>query len=133
MENSDLPQGHLSGHSDDGNSSDDRIPDRSRLEKALVKSSIWKKQTLGGIEKRRAVAENETSASSRLSEQLVERNGEIEHLQQELERRRADLERLQAAYNQFEKESDNLLLELSEQNERLRDECRMQNSRSLLK
>ena len=159
MANSDLPPEHSSGHSDDGSASSAGSRHRSRLEEALVKSSIWKKQTLRDIEKRRAEAARESSDRdaqtahllNRLSVQLVERNEEIERLrravtrlenevsrldhahQRELDERRAELQQLQDAYDEFEKESDSLLSELSEQNERLRDECRDQNARSLLK
>lgn len=159
MATSDLPQGQSLGHDDDSNASGARYPDRSRLEETLVKSSIWKQQTLRDIEYSRALAENESQDSetrtarllSRLSAQLDERNDEIERLRhavskleneksrldlahgRELELQRAELEELQEAYDQFEKESDSLLSELCQQNERLRDDCRHHNVRSLLK
>ena len=88
---------------------------------------------------------------ARLSAQLNERNDEVEQLrrtvsqlknekselnrayEQKLALRQSELQELQAAYNQFEKESDDLLSELSRKNERLIDECRHDNVRSLLK
>ena len=121
-------------------------PDRSRLEQMLVKSPLWKKQTLRDIELTRALSASESTDPDtqtarmfyRLSEQLDERNDEIERLQRaiskledeksqldsarqlETELHRAELRQLQDAYDQFEKESDSLLSELSQQNERLR-------------
>ena len=88
---------------------------------------------------------------ARLSIKLDERNLEIERLRkalsalrneksqldrahrQAVELHQTELQQLQDAYDQFEKESDGLLSELGEQNERLLNECRYQNSRSLLK
>lgn len=159
MATPDLSQGNSPDHSDDGKSSNAQIPDRSRLEETLVKSPLWKKQTLRDIEYTRSLAASESSDPDtetarlffRLSAQLDERNDEIERLrlavsklenekfeldrthQRELKLQRAELESLQDAYDQFEKESDCLLAELGRQNERLLDECRHQNVRSLLK
>ena len=74
----------------------------------------------------------------RLTAQLDERNEEIDRMRQivsklqaeksdldsahkrELEEQRDELARMQDAYDQFEKESDGLLAELSQQNESLR-------------
>lgn len=138
--------------------SDSGIPSRSRIEETLVKSSIWKQKTLRDIEYNRELAASETSDPNsqsarlihRLSVQLDERNDEIERLhesvsklkkqrsqlgkayKQQVASGRAELQRLQDAYDQFEKESDILLAELAQQNERLLDECRHQNARSLL-
>jgi uncharacterized protein YPO0396 len=159
METPDRPQERSPGHNDDSNTSNARFPDRSRLEEVLVKSPMWKKQTLRDIEYTRALVANESSDQDtqtqrlffRLSAQLDERNDEIERLRQavsklqdekseldcahrrELELQRAELEQLQEAYDQFEKESDSLISELSKQNQRLLDECRHRNVRSLLK
>lgn len=159
MTTRDFPQGHSPGHSDDGNGSAARFPDRSRIEETLVKSAIWKKQTLRKIADDRQLPASESqdrdartaSLLARLSAQLHERNDEVERLrrantklanekshldrahERELELRLAELESLQDAYDQFEKESDRLLSELDRRNERLRDECRRQNARSLLK
>jgi len=162
MDNPDLPQGHSPGHGDDSNASDNGFTGQSRLEKVLMKGSLWKKQTLRNVERTQELEGNEAKNREhdtdkmarmfvRLSAQLDERNNEIEQLRQaissleneksqldrshqrELESHRAELERLQDAYGQFEKESDSLLSELGEQNERLLNECRYQNSRSLLK
>ncbi|MDJ0700855.1 MAG: hypothetical protein QNJ07_13455 [Woeseiaceae bacterium] len=158
MATPDLPQRRSPGQSNDDPSAA-RIPQRSRLEETLVKSSIWKRKTLRDIEYNRALAASESDDEGmqtarlifRLSAQLDERNDEIERLRlavskleteksrlslehrQELESQQAELERLQGAYDQFEKESDSLLSELGQQNERLLHECRNQNPRSLLK
>jgi hypothetical protein len=161
MANPDLPQGHSPGHCDASNGSDARYKDQSRLEKVLTKGSLWKKQTLRNVEGRQELKRNEAPNHDhdtdkmarmfiRLSAQLDQRNYEIEKLrlsisslenqksqfdklrQRELELHRAELERLQNAYDQFEKESDSLISELGEQNERLLNECRDQNGRSLL-
>jgi len=161
MDNPDLPQGHSPGHGDDGNASDARFTGQSRLEKVLTKGSLWKKQTLRNVERTQELdrseiknREHDTDKMARmfvrLSAQLEKRDHEIERLRQaissleneksqldrshqrELESHRAELERLQDAYGQFEKESDSLLSELDEQNERLLNECRYQNGRSLL-
>lgn len=154
MDNPDLPLGHSPGHSDDGNASSMQTSSKSRLEKVLGKGSLWKKKALQNItrtEERERETEKLAYRLARLSIQLDERDDEIERLrqtisklqieksnqdrayQQEVELQRAELERLQVAYDQFEKESDGLLAELGEQNERLRTECRSRNSRSLLK
>lgn len=158
MATPDLPKGHSPDHSDEGSVSSARHPDLSRLEKVLTKSSIWKKQALRKIESDRAAADTDSDDREnkaarvvlRLSAQIQERNDEIERLreavsrleneklrldracQREMALHQADLERMQDAYDQFEKESDSLLSELDRQNERLRNECRRQNGRSLL-
>ena len=159
MANRDLPQGHSAGHGDDGNASNAQSPDRTRLEKILTKSPLWKKQTLRNIESQaNPVASDAGDRESktvklvcRLSAQLEERNEEIQRLRlavsklenektrlnnahrREVEMHQAELDRLQDAYDQFEKESDSLLNELGKQNERLLHECRYHNMRSLLK
>jgi hypothetical protein len=138
MTTSEFPQVPSTGSSNDSDASTARLPDRSRLEETLVKSSMWKKQTLRDIEYTRTLAANESNDRDtqtarlifRLSAQLDERNDEIERLQRtvskletekaglrsahrrELELQRSELEQLQDAYNQFEKESDSLLADL---------------------
>ena len=159
MATPDRPQSRSPGHSDNNSAANAQLPDRSRLEETLVKSRIWKKQTLRDIELTRALAASESSDRDtqtdrmvfRLSAQLDERNDEIERLrravskledeksqldcvrQRELELHRTELKELQDAYDQFEKESDSLLSELSQQNERLLDKFRRRNVRSLWK
>ena len=127
MDNPDLPQGHSPGHGDDSNPSDTGFTGRSRLEKVLMKGSLWKKQTLRNVERTQELEgreaknrEHDTDKMARmfvrLSAQLDERNNEIEQLRQaissleneksqldrshqrELELHRAELERLQDAY-----------------------------------
>ena len=152
MTTPDLPEGQVPGRSDD--SSDARRLNRSRLEKTLVKGALWKQQTLRDIEYNRALAASESNDRDsqnsrfiqRLSALLDERNDEIERLRQSLARlkneksqlgrahkrhvalSRAELVRMQDAFNQFEKESDSLLSELHQQNERLLEKCRRQDS-----
>ena len=142
-----LPQGFAPDHVDDSNTSSSRISERSRLEETIVKSSIWKKQTLRDMELKRALAANESNDRDtetarlifRLSAQLDERNEEIERMRQavsKLENEKSDLGRehrralelhrgelghMQDAYDQFEKESDDMISELSQQNESLRE------------
>ncbi len=151
MDNPDLPLGHSPG--DNGNATTAQVSGKSRLEKVLGKGSLWKKKALSSItrtEERERETDKLAYRLARLSIQLDERDDEIERLrqtisklqieksnqdrayQQEVELQRAELERLQVAYDQFEKESDGLLAELGEQNERLLSECRSRNSRSLL-
>ena len=153
MSIADLPP----GHTDDSNCSDTRSPDRdsSRLEKMLTKGSIWKKQALRGVEYPQHTEKESTdneehdtakmlNICARLSAQLDDRNLEIGRLRAALSSleseksqldsmHRQELDLLRNAYEQFEKESDSLISELGEQNERLRKECRSSNSRSLLK
>ena len=159
MATPDLPEGHSAGHGGEGDASDERVPDRSRLEEILTKSVLWKKQTLRNIEAKRAPAETDFSDGDdtaarllhRLSAQLEERNNEIQRLraavtrlenekskldraqQRQVALHREELERMQVAYDQFEKESDSLLTELGRKNERLRDECRFQSLRPLFR
>lgn len=153
--------------------------DLSRLNGTLVKSPLWKKNTLRGIEILRAANSSATSPETSGSPEetdgepaalalhneeisairrelqaqstvLEERAGEIERLRQsvanleaentrlkeqhqaELDARSVELSDLQAAYDQFEQQSDELLNELDKQNERLKAECKRQNRFSVL-
>ena len=116
--------------------------DVASLRDTLVKSSQWKKNTLNDIEAQRAGANDGDDADdvllevARLRQAIVELEAENSRLiaehQMALDARDADLENLQAAYDQFEQQSDELLDELDRQNARLRDECRIQNRRSVL-
>ena len=154
MDNPDPSNALSPRNSDDGNATTAQDSGKSRLEKVLGKGSLWKKKALRNItrtEERESETDKLAYRLARLSIQLDQRDDEIERLrktisklqieksnqdrayQQEVEVQRAELERLQVAYDQFEKESDGLLAELGEQNERLLAECRYQNSRSLLK
>ena len=159
MATSDTQQGQPPRQSANGASANAQIPDRSRLEETLVKSPMWKRQTMREIELNRQMAANESDNREqetarlffRLSAQLDERNEEVDRLRKalskletqksamdkahrrELERQQDELERLQRAYNQFEEESDSLLSELSQKNQRLLDHFRKSNFRSLLK
>ena len=153
MDNPDSSHAPSARHSDDCNATTAQDSGKSRLEKVLGKGTLWKKKALRNItrtEERERETDKLAYRLARLSIQLDERDDEIERLrqtisklqieksnqdrayQQEVEMQRAELERLQVAYDQFEKESDGLLAELGEQNERLLSECRSRNSRSLL-
>ena len=50
----------------------------------------------------------------------------------ELNAKKGELLEIQEAYDQFEQQSDQILNELDQQNERLRIECKSHNSRSML-
>lgn len=115
--------------------------------------NIERNEALQQLETKKQERDTDETAKmlARLSIKLDERNHEIERLRKALsalkneksqldrahrravELHQAELQQLQDAYDQFEKESDGLLSELGEQNERLINECRYQNSRSLLK
>lgn len=98
--------------------------DRSILSDTLVKSPLWKKNTLDGIE------------VEQLQQTIVELEAEIARLTAEfhveLNAKRGELLEIQEAYDQFEQQSDQILNELDQQNERLRIECKSHNSRSVL-
>ena len=121
---------------------------RTGLSNILVKSPQWKKNTLRRIENLRS---GDPTGARHADLLMHEKRGEeIELLRQaiaelesenarmaaehrhELDANKAELRQLQAAYDQFEQQSDVLLNELEQQNERLRDECKRQNRRSVL-
>ncbi|MDH3577771.1 MAG: hypothetical protein OEO71_08135 [Gammaproteobacteria bacterium] len=157
-------QRHLSGEAD-----------RSNLNATLVKSSLWKKNTLQKIaqsaepitthdvrtegeialdtERSVPLGENDDSASQeerRKSAILRRRTEEIERLRREiaklneenarltelhqnkLDAHRNELLEFQRAFDEFQQQSDLLLTELDQDNERLRLECKVNNKRSLL-
>lgn len=99
-------------------------PDRSRLSDTLVKSSQWKKNTLHRIEveRLRQTVQELEAEKSRLAMEY----------ESEIEAQRIELLSIQEAYDQFEQQSDMLLNELDEQNERLRSESKYKSKRSLL-
>lgn len=99
-------------------------PKRAIVSDTLMKSPQWKMNTLHKIEVERlrtTVAELE-SENARVAKEL----------QSELEELRAELIDSQQAYDQFEQQSDKIIGELDEQNERLRVACKTQNRQSLL-
>ncbi len=149
--------------------------DRSNLNATLVKSSIWKKNTLQkiaqsakpitmrdvrsegesalGTEGSSPLAENDESAKQeerRKSAILRRRSEEIDRLQRKiakldeenakltelhqnkLDAHRNELLEFQRAFEQFQQQSDLLLTELDQENERLRLECKLNNKRSML-
>jgi len=157
-------QRHLSGETD-----------RSNLNVTLVKSSIWKENTLRKIDqsakpitthdvrpedesslsrKRSAsLGENDDSANQeerRKSAILRRRGEEIDRLrrkiaklnaenarltelhQDKLDSHRNELLEFQRAFDEFQQQSDLLLTELDQENERLRLECKVNNKRSML-
>ena len=123
--------------------------ERLRLSETLVKSPQWKKNTLQLIEALRAHNDDDEDGDpherelkvrdeeiERLRETVLELQAEKAKLaqvhQEEIDTKTLELLDLQAAYEQFEQQSDVLLSELDQQNERLRAECRTQNRRSML-
>ncbi len=131
----------------------DDATDLSKLSDTLVKSALWKKNTLQGIEDARIDGDNDDAADPEERRQratLRRRTDEIELLQQtiakleaenatlaarhqeELGAHRNELLEFQQAYDQFQQQSDSLLNELDQENERLRNECKVNNKRSLL-
>jgi len=157
-------QRHLSGETD-----------RSNLNATLVKSSIWKKNTLQkiaesanpvtandvrsedesvlGAKRSALLGENDDSANQeerRKSAFLRRRGEEIERLrrkiaalnkenarltelhQDNLDAHRNELLEFQQAFEQFQQQSDMLLTELDQENERLRLECKLNNKQSIL-
>ena len=113
------------------------VPDRSNLNDTLVKSALWKDNALRAIE--------DSSSTS-----PVQRSDEVERLRrviaklktkyndlaarhrEEVGAYKDQLAEFQAAYDQFQQQSDQLLNELDEDNQRLRNECKLNNPRSLL-
>lgn len=113
------------------------VPDRSNLNDTLVKSALWKDNALRAIE-------DSSSASP------LKRSDEVERLRrviaklktkyndlaakhrEEVGAYKDQLAEFQAAYDQFQQQSDQLLNELDEDNQRLRNECKLNNPRSLL-
>lgn len=150
-------------------------PDRSNLNDTLVKSAIWKENTLDKIDQSTQpirtrgahteeasalgtnqsvlCGENDDSAGQeerrqaatlrrrddeikRLHETIVELKAENDRLtaqhRDELDARKMELLDFQAAYDQFQQQSDQLMNELDEENGRLRLECKLNNKRSIL-
>ncbi len=62
----------------------------------------------------------------------VENGGLAARRQEELDAHKNELLEFQAAYDQFQQQSDLLINELDQENERLRTECKLTNRRSLL-
>ena len=125
----------------------------SKLNDTLVKSALWKKNTLQGIEDARIAGENDEAADPeerRQTATLRRREDEIQQLQatilqlqaenamltakhkEEVGAHANELMAFQQAYDQFQQQSDLLLNELDQENERLRIECKLNNKRSLL-
>ena len=90
------------------------------------------------------MAEKEQSSGFAISSEEIERlrqtivkleaeNAQLTaEYQDELDAQRVELLELQQAYDQFEQESDLVLNELEQKNERLRDESRHHSKRSML-
>lgn len=130
--------------------------DLSRLDKTLVKSPRWKQNALRKVMDTRDAgrdtqSESEQSATANGSQATMhELNEELNRLRQaitrleaenavlkaqhelELEASRDELIDLQAAYDQFEEQSDQLLDELDQKYSRLLGQIKHQNPRSLL-
>ncbi len=126
--------------------------DRSNLNDTLVKSSVWKENTLQKVDSS-LTGENDDSAGQkerRQAETLRRRDDEVKRLHQtiveleaenatltaqrqdELDSHRIELAEFQGAYDQFQQQSDLLMNELDQENERLRLECKTNNKRSML-
>jgi len=126
--------------------------EQTDLSETLVKSMLWKEKTLFGIESDRS-GDNDEAANPKDGEQsnAPRARGEaIERLQQSMLKLKAENARLaaqhqedlgahqaellefQAAYDQFQQQSDRLINELDQENERLRSECKLANKRSVL-
>ena len=128
------------------------LTDRSNLQETLVKSALWKKNTLQQIANDPHVDDTNGAdpEERRQADTLRRRDDEIDRLRQvvahlEAENARLDAERqsefdarktealdFQRAFDQFQQESDALINELDEENQRLRDACKLNNKRSLL-
>jgi len=128
------------------------VPDRSDLQDTLVKSVQWKKNTLQQIANDPRADDNDSADRDerRQVDTLRRRDDEIDRLQQivahleaenakldamrqsEFDARKTEMLDFQQAFDQFQTESDLLLNELDEENQRLRTECKLNNSRSLL-
>lgn len=130
--------------------------DLSRLDKTLVKSPRWKMNTLRKAmdaqltDRDTAADAQQTTNTHEAPSTTHDLNQEIERLRQairrleaenavlvarherELEASRNELVDLQAAYDQFEEQSDLLLNELDRKYSRLLSEIKYQNPRSLL-
>jgi len=138
----------MRGHKQSGDTKD-----LANLNDTLVKSVLWKKNTLQGIEDARIDGQNDDAADPeerRQSVTLRRREDEIEQLQatiaqlqaentilaakhqEELGAHATELLAFQQAYDQFQQQSDLLLNELDQENRRLRHECKINNKRSLL-
>jgi len=131
----------------------DDATDLSKLNDTLVKSVLWKKNTLQRLEDARIEGDNDDAAGPeerRQAATLRRREDEIQHLQatiaqlqaekdlltakhqEELGAQTNELMAFQQAYDQFQQQSDLLMNELDQENERLRKECKLNNKRSLL-
>ena len=128
------------------------MSDRSNLSETLVKSSLWKKETFRKIKDAQTGDNDDVHDPDdrRQSTTLRRSHEEIERLQLIVARLEAEncglaekhreevagykkqLNEFEAAYEQFRQESDDLLTELDNDNERLRTECKLNNRRSLL-
>jgi hypothetical protein len=150
-------------------------PDRSNLNDTLVKSALWKENTLKEIDqatqpirtrdlcpeeagargtnhsvpcgenddsaghderKHAAILQRRDDEIKRLHETIVELEAENAQLiaqhRDELDARQKEMLEFQAAYDQFQEQSDLLMNELDQENERLRLECKLNNKRSIL-
>lgn len=113
--------------------------DPAVLNKTLMKSPAWKRNAFRRIEN----AEAGDNTHSHIRATLARQSEKIDQLRQSIAKLRAEnagltdrhereLSELQAAYNQFEQQSDELLAEMDQKNERLMLEIKQQNPRSLL-
>lgn len=128
------------------------VPERLDLQDTLVKSVQWKKNTLQQIanDPRADCDDSANREERRQADTLRRRDDEIDRLQKivaqleaenaklgmlyqaEIDARRTEALDFQRAFDQFQQESDALISELDEDNQRLRTACKLSNSRSLL-
>ena len=128
------------------------LTDRTNLEDTLCKSALWKKNTLQQIANDPHASDTDSAdpEERRQADTLRRRDDEIDRLQQivahleaenarldalrqtEFDARKTEALDFQQAFDQFQQESDALINELDEENQRLRTACKLNNPRSLL-
>ncbi len=117
-------------------------PDQPSLNDTMAESLRFRSTSLPGIDSLRPGANDDAALQEarmqiqRLQQTLIEFEAEHARLVADYKGKLADknvqLANLQTAYDEFERQSDLLMHELDQQNERLRAECRAANPRSVL-
>lgn len=122
----------------DETSSEERIArqETSAIREALALRTAEIRAATRKLREQSAVMRRRAAEIDRLRQAIVRLEAEntklVEARQEELEARQVELANLLAAYDQFEQESDAMLDELSQKNEQLRAECKVQNKLSVL-
>ena len=128
----------LSHNFSDDASSNESISrqETSAIREALALRTAEIRAATQKLREQSAVMRRRGAEIDRLRQAIVRLEAEntklAEARQEELEARQAELSNLLAAYDQFEQESDAMLDELSQKNEKLRAECKVQNKLSVL-